>query len=121
MVPALAPTAAGRGGPMAAVPAPAPMAAGRGGPTAVVPAPAPTAAVPEWSRIVPAVCSFRLLANFQVFGVCPGTSWRQGASWHLPLLEPLIQWGVGVVTVSEEEGLSDGTLLNELKIREMTT
>lgn len=29
--------------------------------------------------------------------------------------------GVGGVTVSEEEGLSDGTLLNELKVRGITT
>lgn len=45
----------------------------------------------------------------------------RGASWHLPLLEPLSQGGVGGVTVSEEEGLSDGTLLNELKVRGITT
>ena len=45
----------------------------------------------------------------------------RGASWHLPLLEPLIQGGVGGVTVSEEDGLSDGTLLNELKVRGITT
>lgn len=47
------------------LPAPAPIIAG---------SVAPMAAVPGGSRIMCAVCSFRPLADFQVSGVCPGTS-----------------------------------------------
>lgn len=61
------------------LPAPAPIIAG---------SVAPMAAVPGGSRIMCAVCSFRLLADFQVSGICPETSWGEGPhgiflSWSL--------------------------------------
>lgn len=58
------------------------------------------------------------LADCRVSVVAQGPL-GEGASWHLP--PGAFSQGCRGVTVSEEEGLSDGTLLNELKVRGIIT
>ena len=112
MVPAPTPLAAGRGGPTAA---------GCGGPTAGYQLPLPWQRYQDGAELC-LLCVLSgcwLTSRSLVFAQGPlGGRGPHGIflSWSLSF-----RGGVGVVTVSEEEGLSDGTLLNELKIREMTT